>query len=96
MFDFGILERSNTPSPVLLDKKKNLNQNASQMRCLTLHFPFIFFDLLQLQDVKKRKVVQKAWKVIEYLLKINQTISSSHFTELNLTNLENYIAAYLH
>lgn len=93
-FNFGILERSNKPSPVLLGKK-NLNQNASQMRCLMLHFPFIFFDLLKLQDTEKRIVVHNAWRVVEYLLKINQIISSSILTEENLTNLDNFIETYL-
>lgn len=93
-FDFGILERSNKPSPVLFSKK-NLNQNASQMRCLMLHFPFIFNDLLKIQDREKRNFVHKAWRVVEYLLKINQIISSSILKEDQLTNLDKYTDKYL-
>lgn len=95
MFDFGILERSNKPSPVLF-KKKNLNQNASQMRCLMLHIPFIFFDLLNHENAATKKIVQKVWKSIEYLLKIDQIISSSHLTEENLNDLTEYTHTYLH
>lgn len=94
LFDYGTLERRNVPSPVFL-KRANLNQNASQMHCLTKHIPFIFADLLSLKDIKKRKHVHKAWKVIEYLLKINQIISSTVIKEADLVNLENFTTEFL-
>lgn len=93
-FDYGVLERRNVPSPLFIGKK-NLNQNASQMHCLMKHIPFIFVDLLKIEDKKKRKIVHDAWKVIEYLLKINQIVSSSVIREADLINLENYVETFL-
>lgn len=39
--------------------------------------------------------MHKAWRVVEYLLKINQIISSSILKEENLINLDNYTEKYL-
>lgn len=85
-----MLERRNRPSPVFFEKK-NLNQNASQMHCI----PLIFADLLTLKDDKERKIVNKAWKVLEYLLKINQIISSTSLSDSELIDLEKYTDEYL-
>lgn len=93
-FNYGILERKNIPSDIFFNKK-NLNQNASQMRCLTKHLPFIFKDLLKLQDGNKRRKVHKVWKVVELMLKINQIADSYVITELDIINLENYVAEFL-
>lgn len=93
-FDYGLLERRNIPSPVFV-AKKNLNQNASQMHCLMKHIPFILVDLLKIKDIKKKKIVHGAWKVVEYLLKIDQIVSSTVIGEKDLINLENYIEVFL-
>lgn len=93
-FNYGILDRRNIPSEIFFNKK-NLNQNASQMRCLMKHIPFIFVDLLMLTDVKKRSKVHKVWKVVEYILKINQIVNSSIIKEEDLTNLESFVAEFL-
>lgn len=93
-FNYGILERQNVPSDIFF-KKSNLNQNASQMRCLTKHLPFIFKDLLKLQDYEKRRKVHKVWKIVEFMLKINQIADSNVITELDIINLENYVAEFL-
>lgn len=93
-FDYGILERKTIPSEIFF-KKKNLNQNASQMRCLIKHIPFIFVDLLKLTDVIKNKKVHKVWKVVEYMLKIIQVINSSKIKEEDLINVEDYIFEFL-
>lgn len=53
-FDYGILDRRNIPSPILI-KNKNLHQNASQMHCLMKHIPFILVHLLTLEDKIKKK-----------------------------------------
>lgn len=87
-FDYGILERKNVPSKFYF--KKNLNQNASQMRCLMRHVPFIFIHLLQQTDDSKRRIVHKTWVVIEYMLKINQIISSQSIEESYLVSLEKF------
>lgn len=88
-FNYGKLERKNKPS-ILCIKKKNLNQNASQMHCLIIHTPFIFQYLLRHCDENKRKIVHKIWPNIEYILKIDQILCSSVIKEKDLINLENY------
>lgn len=93
-YNYGLLERKNTPSKLCL-KKKNLNQNASQMHCLMKHTPYIFVHLLQEKDTSKRTVVHKAWFVIEYMLKIDQIISSNVITEIDLINLEMFTDEFL-
>lgn len=93
-FDYGLTEKKNRPSKICF-KKHNLNQNASQMKCLMLHMPFIFVDLLQLKDNNKRLSVHKVWTLIEHILKINQIISSSLIAENDLKDLENYTDVFL-
>lgn len=93
-YDYGVLERRNIPSPLFF-KNKNLNQNASQMRCLFRHIPFIFADLLSTEDSAKRKWVHNAWKIIEYLLKIDQVVSSTVVRDEDAQNLEIYIDKFL-
>lgn len=93
-FDYGLLERKNKPSKLCLSKK-NLNQNASQMHCLMRHIPFIFVYLLKLSDESKKRLVHNIWPVIEYMLKIDQIVSSTEITEKDLVNLENYSQEFL-
>lgn len=93
-FNYGLIERKNVPSKLCL-RKKNLNQNASQMNCLMKHVPFIFINLLQEKDNSKRLIVHKAWVLIEYILKINQIVCSSVIREKDLTDLENYTSDFL-
>lgn len=88
-FEFGILEQKNTPSKFCI-KKKNCNQNASQMHCLMKQLPFIFGYLLNQNENSKRLVVHRIWIVVEYILKIDQIISSSIITETHVNSLENY------
>lgn len=94
LFDYGTLESQNIPSPVFFNKA-NLNQNASQMRCLIKHIPFIFVDLLQLKCEKKKKLVHNVWRVVEQLLKIIQIISSTVIKEADLVSLEKHTAEFL-
>lgn len=93
-YDYGRLERRNIPRKFCF-RKKNLNQNASQMACLMKNIPFIFVNLLRHNDEKKRSVVHKAWPIIEYILKISQITSSNVITEDNLINLEKYTHEFL-
>lgn len=93
-YDYGILERRNIPSPLFFNKK-NLNQNASQMRCLFRHIPFIFADLLSTEDSAKRKLIHNSWKTIEYLLKIDQIVSSSVVRDEDAQNLKIFTYKFL-
>lgn len=80
-FDYGILSRHCYPSRLTLDRK-NLNQNASQIKCLTCHIPFIFFDL------KSHTELQNIWTCIHSMLKILTICYSSTITERDLKDLE--------
>lgn len=87
-FNFGSLSESNRPS-ILNLKKENLNQNASQSKCLFENIPFILWEL------QNNKKIKKVWVCIESLLRIIQTIYSWEITESDLQNLENDIHIHL-
>lgn len=87
-FHFGILDSGNIPSAVMLEKS-NLNQNASQSKCLFKNVPFIFHDLIEHDQL----VV--AWACVRTLLKITQIVYSSEITTDDLDNLENLIGLHL-
>lgn len=93
-FDYGRLESKNLPSKLCL-KKRNLNQNASQMHCLMTNIPFILIDLLQQNNQLKRSFVHNNWPAIEYMLKIDQIISSPEVEEKDLINLEKFTHEFL-
>lgn len=79
--DYGYLNRKNVPSAIKFEKA-NLNQNASQSRCLLLHLPFILFDVLNNDAVKK------VWKCVRSLLEMIQIIYSARIEESDLLRLE--------
>lgn len=87
-FDYGVLNRNRVPSELRIDKA-NLNQNASQMKCLIEHLPFILFEFKICEDLKT------PWKCLQNLLKVLQICYSSKITENNLIDLQNYIDSYL-
>lgn len=93
-FNYGKLESKNIPSKLCL-KKRNLNQNASQMHCLMRHIPFILIDLLKHNDNKKKVLVHKAWPIIEHMLKIDQIVCSTVITEKDLMVLEQFTKDFL-
>lgn len=93
-FEYGLLDRRNAPKNFFF-KKPNLNQNASQMHCLMRNFPFIFVYLLHQIDQVKKSVVHKAWPAIEYVLKINQIVSSKVIKEMDIINLEEFTKEFL-
>lgn len=59
------------------------------------HSIYIFADLLSIEDSAKRKWVHNAWKTIEYLLKIDQVVSSTVVRDEDAQNLETYIDKFL-
>lgn len=79
-FDYGYIYKTNVPSKVQLDKKKNLGQNASQSYCLMIHLPFILFKF-------KEKLIN-VWKPVECLLRMFHIIKSVHITENDIQALE--------
>lgn len=87
-FDYGVLNRRNMPSDVRLDRK-NLNQNASQMKCLVQHLPFIFSHLKDEEEFKN------VWLCVTSMLTILKICYSSTITNDQLDILAIKIEAYL-
>lgn len=85
-FDYGALFADKKPSLLGL-KKPHLGQNASQLYCLILHLPFIFYDM-------KQKLC-KIWPLLETLLQLIRIIMSIKITEADLKRLEALIKSYL-
>lgn len=85
-FPYGDLWKKNVPSKLGLEKK-NLGQNASQMRCLILHLPFILFPF--------KNELQNIWLAVDSMLQIIQILLSYHLTESDLNRLAEQIAIHL-
>lgn len=85
-FDFGVLNKKNIPSNLMLSKD-NLNQNAAQSICLFRHIPFILRNFEnQLMDV---------WECMISLQKILQILYTQKITEQDLTTLNAAIVNHL-
>lgn len=87
-YNYGVLNRHCVPSRLSLTKK-NLNQNASQIKCLIYHIPFIFFDF------KSHDEIQKLWICIHSMLKILTICYSSTITENDLKDLDDSVKCHL-
>lgn len=85
-YNYGHTYRYNKPS-FLSVEKDNLNQNATQLYCLMVHMPFIFFD--------KKEEFNPFWEPVESLLKSMQIIFSPVITERDIKLLEKYIEQHL-
>lgn len=84
--DYGVLNRRNVPSIVLLTKH-NLNQCAAQSLCLFRNISFILHEYKdQLKDV---------WPCIGSLLKIVQIVYSDVIYERDLIKLKHHIHTHL-
>lgn len=86
--DYGILNRHNLPSELKLERK-NLNQNASQTKCLLHHLPFILFDL------KSHTLSRDVWDCLQSMLKIVTICYSSKISETDLKELEYCVKSHL-
>lgn len=87
-FDYGFLNQRNVPSGISLDKA-NLGQNASQMKCLLQHIPFIFWKYRENMDL------YKVWTAIKSLLQIFFICYSSEFTRAQINKLRSEITLHL-
>lgn len=87
-FDYGKLNTHNIP-PVINLNKKNLGQNASQIKCLIQNLPLILYDY---RDDEKLK---KIWPCIYTMLKILQIVYSSSIKKSDLKDLEHYVSLHL-
>lgn len=85
---WGTLNSQFIPSDIKLTSK-NLNQSASQMKCIMQHFPFIF------HAYKDHPKLQTAWKCINSMLKILQICYSNVVTEQDLEKLKSFVKCHL-
>lgn len=65
-FHYGDLWKKNVPSKLNIEEKKNLGQNASQMKCLILHLPCILFPF--------KHELQNIWLAVESMLQMIQIL----------------------
>lgn len=86
-YDYGKLNRHNTPS-TLLDKP-SVGQNSSQVRCLMLHLPYIFYDF------KLHEAINTVWISVTTMLDIIRIVHSSDLFEQDLCYLEDTVKKHL-
>lgn len=87
-YDYGFLNRGQTPSVINLNKK-SLNQNSSQTKCLFFHVPFVLYSVLQ------QKSLRDIWKCFESLFIITLISYSLEIHENDLHCLEKNIEIHL-
>lgn len=86
--EYGFLNQSCRPSTVYFHKD-NLNQNASQLKCLFLHMPFILFE------EQKHAKLKEIWECVESLLIITRIAYSLEINEKDLIILRENIRIHL-
>lgn len=86
-FDYGKLNRQNIPSTFI--DKKNVGQSSSQLRCLLLHLPFIFYDF------KDHPEIKDAWIGVTTLLNIIKYVHSADLYDRDLHVFEDLITQHL-
>lgn len=87
-YNFGFIDRKSKPSNINLDRS-NLGQNASQILCLAVHFPFIF-------DRFHHSSHDDYWRSIITMLQILTILFSYEITEGDIKNLQDLISQHLH
>lgn len=87
-FDYGKLNTHNIPTVINLNKK-NLGQNASQMKCLFQNLPLI------LHDYRDNEKLKKIWPCIYSMLKILQIVHSFSITTNDSNDLKHYVSMHL-
>lgn len=85
-FCYSIVHKYNTPSLISVEKN-HLNQNASQIYCLMIHIPFIFYDI--------REKILEYWPPIQTLLGCMQIVYSDSITESEIKTLERRVSSHL-
>lgn len=87
-YDFGVLNSSNVPSDIGIEKR-SLGQNAAQSICLLRHLPFIFH---QFRNDDRMKIL---WDCVGSLLRICEIIFSVVIHESDVIQLEREISHHL-
>lgn len=87
-FDYGSLNQRNLPSKISLEKS-NLNQNATQSKCLLQHISFVFWKHWDNEYLKY------FWTCIQSLLRIVVICYSTEITQKNIDFLHKEIETHL-
>lgn len=85
-FCYSNMHKYNTPSLISVDKN-HLNQSASQIYCLMIHMPFIFYDL--------KDEISEYWSPMQTLLKCMQIAFSYSISENDVQILKCRISDHL-
>lgn len=85
-FGYGFLNKRNLPSQIKVTSN-HLNQNATQLRTIMLHLPFIFQDF--------REDIVDVTECMTSLLQINQILFSTTIYESDIRRLEVLIDKHL-
>lgn len=86
--DYGVLNSRNIPSSICFDRR-NLGQNASQLKCLMQDMPYI------LHDFKYDPRLVYVWPSVHSMLEILQIIYDANISELDLLKLESAVSIHL-
>lgn len=86
--NYGRLNSKNIPNPLNL-ARKNLGQNASQMKCLFQHLPLILYPF------REHELFTNVWTSIHTMLRILQIVYSPSITESDLDDLKILISNHL-
>lgn len=87
-YDFGILNKRSIPSTIKIGGT-NLAQNASQMKCLMVHLPFIFYEY------KGNSELADAWISINTMINITRICYSNAISEEDLGILDKNVEKHL-
>lgn len=87
-YDYGYLNHDHRPSTISLTKA-NLNQNASQSKCLFFHVPFVLFTELQLSNLKGIA------ECLQALFVITKISYSMNITDSDLLELQKNVELHL-
>lgn len=83
-FNYSSTESS---SSIVTYTRSHFNQSATQLHCLMVHLPFIFYEY--------RERLKDVWPIMESLLRCIQIVCSQEIQEGDIKTLENQIANYL-
>lgn len=87
-FDYGLLNKSCIPSAINLTRR-NLGQNASQIRCILLNMPFVLFSY------KHNENLVKAWECIISMQQIVRIVYSPIIDSRSFNLLEELTPKHL-
>lgn len=88
-YSYPKLFRRDKPSEIVLKKRKNLAQNAAQIKCLLLNLPFILFKFRENQELLK------VWVCVQKLIEIFQTVYTHELKKTRVNKLSVMVHEFL-